>query len=177
VVWSHDWSGNILLQRRISLENSCYLFDRVQTSCNECVSYFMLLSIYIIHKGVVVCFVQICTFLMKDEPGPSSETHDWDINVKFKEDDPLDISFPVGKAEPGVSCTFVPHIRDDIHNLRDWCSHLYTSCSSAMQRLMIVLAYLRSQCTQFRADDWCRNGQHKECGLCLLVYLTSIPQP
>jgi hypothetical protein len=114
----------------------------------------MLLSMYIIHKGVVVCFVQICTFLMKDEPGPSSETHDWDISVKFKEDDPLDISFPVGKAGPGVSCTFVSQIRDGIHNFRDWCSHLYSSCSSAMQRLMIALAYLGSQYTKFHAAEW-----------------------
>jgi hypothetical protein len=44
---------------------------------------------------------------MKDEPGPSSETCNWAIDMKFKEDDPMDISFPVVKAEPEVSCTFV----------------------------------------------------------------------
>jgi hypothetical protein len=35
-----------------------------------------------------------------------------------------------------------------IHNFQDLCYHLYSSSSSAMQRWMIVLAYLGSQCTQ-----------------------------
>jgi hypothetical protein len=47
---------------------------------------------------------------MRDEPGPSSETRDWAINVKFEEDDPLDISLPVVKTEPVVSCTFMCRI-------------------------------------------------------------------
>jgi hypothetical protein len=40
---------------------------------------------------------------MKDEPGPSSEMCNWDMNVKAEEDDPLAVPFPAVKAEPGVS--------------------------------------------------------------------------
>jgi hypothetical protein len=40
-----------------------------------------------------------------------------------------------------------------VHNFRDWCCHLYIS-SSAIQRYMIVLAYLGSQCTIFHAAEW-----------------------
>jgi hypothetical protein len=45
-------------------------------------------------------------------------------------------------------------IRGGIHNFRDWCCHLYCSCSSAMQRKMLVLDYLGSQCTKFYAAGW-----------------------
>jgi hypothetical protein len=40
---------------------------------------------------------------MEDEPGPSSETCNWAMNVKVEEDDPLAIPFPAIKTEPGVS--------------------------------------------------------------------------
>jgi hypothetical protein len=36
-----------------------------------------------------------------------------------------------------------------VHDFRDWCCHLYSSCSSAMQRYVVVLAYIGSQCTNF----------------------------
>jgi hypothetical protein len=36
-----------------------------------------------------------------------------------------------------------------IHNLWDWCCHLYSSCSSTVQWQMIGLAHLGSQCTTF----------------------------
>ncbi|PNF17531.1 hypothetical protein B7P43_G16827 [Cryptotermes secundus] len=45
---------------------------------------------------------KICTILLKDVPGSSSETCNWVINVKVEEDDPLAIAFPAVKAEPGV---------------------------------------------------------------------------
>jgi hypothetical protein len=32
-----------------------------------------------------------------------------------------------------------------VHNFRDWCCYLYFSCSSVMQRYMIVLEYLGRQ--------------------------------
>jgi hypothetical protein len=38
-----------------------------------------------------------------------------------------------------------------IHNYRDWCCHLYSSCSSVMHHYMIVLAYLGSQHTKVQA--------------------------
>jgi hypothetical protein len=46
------------------------------------------------------------------------------------------------------------NIQGSIHNFRDWCYHLYSSCSSTMQWWTIVLAYLGSQCTQFLAAGW-----------------------
>jgi hypothetical protein len=36
----------------------------------------------------------------------------------------------------------------------DWCCHLCSSCCSVMQRKMILLAYLGSQCTKFLATGW-----------------------
>ncbi|XP_033607940.1 uncharacterized protein LOC111865960 isoform X5 [Cryptotermes secundus] len=47
---------------------------------------------------------QICTILMKDVPGPSSETCNWAMSVKVEEEDPLAIPFPSVKTEPGM-CT------------------------------------------------------------------------
>jgi hypothetical protein len=41
-----------------------------------------------------------------------------------------------------------------IHNFRDWCCHLHSSCSSAMQRQMIVLAYLGRQSTECHTAEW-----------------------
>jgi hypothetical protein len=41
-----------------------------------------------------------------------------------------------------------------IHNFRDWCCHLCSSCSSTMLWWIIVLAYLGSQCTKFHAAGW-----------------------
>jgi hypothetical protein len=61
----------------------------------------------VIHKAMAV--LQICTILREDIRGPSSETSNWVISVKVEEDDPLAITFPAVKAEPGVSL-FVRHI-------------------------------------------------------------------
>jgi hypothetical protein len=36
-----------------------------------------------------------------------------------------------------------------IHNFRDWCCHLYSSCSSATQRWLMILTYLGSHCIKF----------------------------
>jgi hypothetical protein len=48
-------------------------------------------------------------------------------------------------------------IRGGINNFRYWRCHLYCSCSSAMQRQIIVLAHLESQCTNFHVAGWtCR---------------------
>jgi hypothetical protein len=44
-------------------------------------------------------------------------------------------------------------VRGDINNFRNGRCHLYRSCSSAMQRYMIVLAYIESQCTKFHAAE------------------------
>jgi hypothetical protein len=52
---------------------------------------------------------------------------------------------------PEAVCSLCIDVREDIHNLRDRCSHMYSSCSSAMQRWMIVPEYVGSQCTQFHA--------------------------
>jgi hypothetical protein len=41
-----------------------------------------------------------------------------------------------------------------IHNFRDWCCHLCNGRSSTIQRYMIVLAYLWSQCTKVYAAGW-----------------------
>jgi hypothetical protein len=41
-------------------------------------------------------------------------------------------------------------------NLWSWCCHLYSSCSSVMQRLIIVLAYLCNQHTKFHSARWMR---------------------
>jgi hypothetical protein len=52
----------------------------------------------------------------------------------------------------------IPHRNTDlfdircIKNFRDWCRHLYNSCS----RAMILLAYLGSQCTKFHSAGWKR---------------------
>jgi hypothetical protein len=45
-------------------------------------------------------------------------------------------------------------LRRVIHNFREWCCHLYNSCSSAMQRYVIALSCLGSQCTNFQAAEW-----------------------
>jgi hypothetical protein len=74
-----------------------------------------------IHNGTVV--LQICTELLKDEPGLCSEScvtsHDGnratDVKVRKvsdieEDDDPVAITFPALKAEHEVSCMSVcPH--------------------------------------------------------------------
>jgi hypothetical protein len=45
-------------------------------------------------------------------------------------------------------------IRDGIHNFWDRCYHLYSSCGSVIQWYMIVLEYLRGQCTKFHTTGW-----------------------
>jgi hypothetical protein len=45
-------------------------------------------------------------------------------------------------------------LRGSIHNFRDCWRHSCGSCGRVMQRLMILLAYLGSQCTKFHAVGW-----------------------
>jgi hypothetical protein len=40
------------------------------------------------------------------------------------------------------------------HNFRDWCCHLYSSSSSAMQPQIIVLANVESQYTKCNSARW-----------------------
>jgi hypothetical protein len=63
-------------------------------------------------------------------------------------------------------------LRRGIHNFRNWCCHLYSGCSSSMQRWRIVLAYLGSQCTKFHAAGW-------TCWFFMLSHLESciLPDP
>jgi hypothetical protein len=72
-----------------------------------------------------------------------------------------------------------PSVRCGIHNFWNWCCHLYNSCNSAMQRYMIVLAYLGIQCTKFHAAGWnglmhFRDGADSQCASDFLQILEKV---
>jgi hypothetical protein len=58
----------------------------------------------------------------------------------------------------------------NILNFQDWCYRLYIKCSSEMQWLIIVLAYLGSKWTQFHASGW-------KCWCSTSFYLESCTWP
>jgi hypothetical protein len=58
---------------------------------------------------------------------------------------------------------------ESIHNFRDWCCHLYSCCSRAMEQYMIVLAHPGSQCSKFMQLGRCADFYALLFGI---VYLT-----
>jgi hypothetical protein len=48
----------------------------------------------------------------------------------------------------------IGNIQEGVHNFRYRCCPLYSNCSSVMQRYVIVVAYLGSQCTKFDSADF-----------------------
>jgi hypothetical protein len=52
------------------------------------------------------------------------------------------------RQSPFLSYIFIG-MRGGIHNSRDFCFHLYSGCSSEIERQIIVLAYLGGQCKMF----------------------------
>jgi hypothetical protein len=67
-----------------------------------------------------------------------------------------------------VRCSVTLRNTRGIHNFRDWCCHIYSSCSSMIQQCMRVLTCLGSQCTKFHAAGWM-------CWFVMSSYLESWP--
>jgi hypothetical protein len=77
--------------------------------------------------------------------------------------------YTTNKCIWGAFSKVITQVQGSIYNFRDWCCHLYSSCSSVMQ-WMIVLAYLGSQCTKFHASG-------STCWFCTSFYLESCIWP